>query len=184
MTDINKPSGAEPFDLRALIRDVAATSASPDPVVVAKEVERRIDPADAMTALSQALPVVVYHTGPIARSTPDQEGLAAHGMSVGGGAIPLARRSLTKQAVLREAWRRELDARVSVAPGHWKFLRDCTASDLGYSSALKDRIAAATAASAARERELAAALNEYDVTTVGELPDGVLARVLGGGAAA
>lgn len=157
MTDLDHPSSGEPFDLRALIRDVSATCTSPDPAVVAKEVERRIDPADAMTALSQALPVVVYHSGSAARSVPDQACRETHGRIVGGGATPTARPS-SKVAGIRDAWSRRLRERVSVGPEQWKFLGDCTAADLDYAAELRDQLARANAARASEYRDLAARL--------------------------
>src|ERR687893_609803 len=59
-----RPSGRRmnmpDFNLRELVRDVARAAETPDPHLLAKEVNRRIRKSDREAALEQALQVVVY----------------------------------------------------------------------------------------------------------------------------
>lgn len=166
-----------PFDLRALVREVAAESEAADPAIVAKEVERRLDRAALGEALAQALPIVVYHVAgrPATSPTPSpgQQQCDTHTGAAGGGPTS------SKVAAIRETWRRHLRDRVSVGPSEWKFLADCTADDLAYAAALRDDLAAANAARANWLRELAERVTNAGVERVEQLDDDQLAQHLG-----
>lgn len=62
------------FDLHTLIREVCDTSTIADPVTLAAEVSRRIDPADERVALDQALPTMVRHIVSLTRGSHSSPG--------------------------------------------------------------------------------------------------------------
>lgn len=170
------------FNLHSVIREVRDEMTSPDPRMLTKEVNQRIKPADRDTALEQALAIAVYNV--ISRSrystSPDDHAqVDAQDRDVGGG----PQRS-SKVAGIREAWRRVLESWTNTGPGpgEFKFLGDCTASDLEYTVSINEEHARRTLANAAKNRRLAELIAEHGVTVVRELPDETLARVLGGAA--
>jgi hypothetical protein len=165
------------FNLRALVRDVCATSTIPDPTMLAKEVNRRIRKADRDTALGQCLQIFVQHYVSLNRNSPSQSTGDPH-MSTAGGSTS------RKVTGIRDAWRRMLNDRIAVGsdPGAWKFLRDCTVTDLDYAASIREEHARRNADSAKRLRDLAELLTEHGATTVGALPESVLGPALGNAA--
>lgn len=171
------------FDLRALIRDVCATSTITDPATLAKEVGRRIGRNEQREALEQALPTIVQHVISRARGSLSSPGGQLTTDDQGAYAAGAPSRS-RKVAGIRETWRRMLRERLNVGPavGDWKFLADCTTADLAYAAQLREDHARRNAAKAAQLRRLAELLDEHQVTTVGELPEGDLGGALGAAA--
>jgi hypothetical protein len=164
------------FDLRALIREVRDTLPAPDPRLLAKEVHRRVRRSDLDSALAQALPALVYSMISSERSSSSPGGQLrddTHITAAAGGFVS------SKVAGIA-AWHRKLSNWINVGPNvdEWKLLRDCTASDLDYSASTKEEHARRVQAHATELRTLAALLTEHRVTTVGELPEAVLAPVL------
>jgi hypothetical protein len=156
------------FDLRALVREVCDHSTVADPLMLAKEVNRRIKQADRDAALESALPLVVQNELGRLR-------MRHH------APIPGTPQPSRKVAGIREMWRRTLRDRINVGPdvSDWKFLADCTAEDLDYAAALREEHARRNAARAAQYRRLAELLNGHGVSTVGELPESALKDGLG-----
>lgn len=164
------------FDLRALVRDVCATSTIADPGMLAKEVNRRIKKVDRDAALEQALRSFVHQVVSLNRNSPTSHvRVDTHLPRAGGGSTS------HKVAGIRNAWRRMLRDRVSVgpAPSDWKFLEQCTAPDLDYVASIREKLAQQNATAAATYRELQQLVTEHNVSTVGDLPESVLEPVLG-----
>ncbi|RZT87557.1 hypothetical protein EV383_4482 [Pseudonocardia sediminis] len=164
------------FNLRALIREVAESSTTPDPVQLADEVARRIGPKQRAEALAQALPIVVRNVVSLTRSpiTPD-----GHTRSERHDR-PAARGS-SKVAGIRDTWRRMLRDRIAVGPDQsdWKFLGECTVSDLEYAATIREEHARQNAARAVQFRELAERMQRNGVGTVADLPAHDLDDALG-----
>lgn len=153
--------------VKDLIQQARAELNDPDPGHIADAVMEMIDKTDYEAALHQTLRdyVRVYvrsvrHPG---HNRPDPAANSANS---------------SKQAKLREwgkQWsERELYTEVHVGGEGWKFLGDCTASDLEFAEQERYAIADAT-----RERgrwfgKVRAALDEHEVETVAELPEGVM----------
>lgn len=158
------------FDLRALVREVAAQSTTADPPSIAKQVLDRIDRRHSRVALEQALPTIVQHVISRGRSAVGAEPAAGQllgdtqKITAGGG------RS-AKVAGIRDWWRRQLDTQVAVGPERtdWKFLRDCTATDLDYAAGIREHLARSNALAAERMRKLAEDLRATGVETVADL---------------
>jgi hypothetical protein len=167
------------FNLRVLVRDVCDSSTIPDPALLAKEVNRRIQKADRDAALEQALRVFVQNVISRARNSPgghttlDTQAIRATGGSTSH-----------KVAGIRNAWRRMLQDRIAVGSdlGAWKFLRDCTAVDLDYAASIREDHARQNAARARQLRQLAELLVTHNAATVSALPDDVLGPALGAAA--
>lgn len=176
------------FDLRTIVRDICADSDVADPVVLAGIVLDNISAEDTRTALEQALPTVVRTF--VARSRgshqapePSTDDVPAPRQSTEQRSPVPAPRTAAPSWKVR-AIRTEhaaLGERYPVAPGGvWKFLRACTSADLTYAAELRENHAAATAANAAKLRELDKMLSEYGVDTVAELPESVIADIMNG----
>lgn len=160
------------FDLRALVREVAAASTTADPPSIAKQVLDRIDRRHSREALEQALPTIVQHVISRGRNAAGADPAADHpkdatqGRIVGGG-------HSAKVAGIREWWRRQLNTMVAVgpAPDDWKRLRDCTATDLDFAAEIREHLARSNAAAAERMRDLAADLRRTGAATVADLAE-------------
>lgn len=158
------------FNLNALVREVAARSTTADPPSIAKQVLDRIERRNSRVALEQALPTIVQHVISRGRSAVDAEPTTGQGRfvnqrtNVGGG------RS-AKVAAIREWWRAQLNTPLAVGPARsdWKFLRDCTATDLDYAAGLREELARSNALAAERMRKLAEDLRAAGVETVADL---------------
>lgn len=171
------------FDLHTLIREVCDASTIANPVTLAVEVGRRIDPADERAALDQALPTVVRHIVSLARGSHSSPG--GHS-NCGTQEVPAAGANHSRKVAGIRAYGRRLRERISVGPTitEWKFLGDCTATDLEYAATVNDNNARWNTAKAAEKRRLAAALAANSVNTVRELPTDILTAALEGEAAA
>lgn len=177
------PSAGSPdFDLRALVRDVCATSTVADPGMLAKEVSSRIRKADRDTALEQALRAFVHQI--ISRDRHSTTSLTSQGTRDTQAETAGGRTTSRKVAGIRDAWRRMLRDRIAVGvdPGAWKFLADCTTTDLDYAATIREENARQNTARAQQLRDLAALLTEHGVSTVAELPETVLGPALGAAA--
>jgi hypothetical protein len=153
---------------------VLDTSPSADPVDIARDVLARIAVEDTREALRQSLVSIVRNEISLSRmrqATTDTQEVHAHPAQPGRPVRTHADHS-------REAWRRHLDDRMPGADG-WKRLREFTATDLEAAAAFREGLAAANAAEADRLRALQKALDDSDVTTVGDLDDDTLAELLG-----
>ncbi len=172
------------FDLRALVREVRDSMTIADMELLAKEVNRRIKRPDRDTALEQALAMVIpqvisshrYHPS----SPSDHREFDTHTPPVAGGLQPSR-----KVAAIRAAngWRKILDNTwINVGPGiaGCKILRNCTITDLMYSVSVKEMHIQHVAANVTIEKRLITLVKEHHVTIVGELPEPVLAEVIGG----
>ena len=160
------------FDLRALIREVADASAVADPGVLVAEVSARIGSRDRAAALDQCLRSVVIQTLSQMRMSSNSPGghpaRDTHATAAAGGSPS------SKVAGIREYWRGVLRERISVGDGEWKFLAECTETDLDFAAGLREDHAARTLAQAERLRRLGKLLVEHGADTVGDLPDDVL----------
>lgn len=156
------------FDLRKLVREVCENSEVADPAQLAKEVNQRIKRQERDAALEAALPLFV-------RVELGQMRMSTHRVRPGP-------QSSRKVAGIRETWRRMLRDRINVGPdvSDWKFLADCTATDLDYAASIREENARRNAARAEQYRQLAELLEEHGVATVGELPDETLGTALDG----
>jgi hypothetical protein len=177
-------STATAFNLRALIREVLATSALPDPGALAKEVSERVPDEHLREAFEEMLRTYVTNTitggrklfpGPANGSlheTPAPKG--------GRRSRPVGRSS--KVAGIREAWREALRQRVNIgpAPEDWKFLADCGADDLAFAETVRREVAARNLANADQFKGLRELLAEHGAEQVRDLPDSVLADYFGG----
>ena len=168
------------FDLRALIREVAAASTVADPSVLVAEVSARIAPGDRGAALDQCLrSVVVVMLSQMRmslRSTGGQNGGDTHARPAAGGSPS------HKGARIREHWRRALRETIYVSVAEWKFLAECTVTDLDFAAGVRENNAAWNMVQAERLRRLGKLLAEHGADTVGDLPDDVLRGGLEGDA--
>lgn len=159
------------MDVAELIQHTRRELANPDPHRVADAVMEAIPEGEYEAVLRRMLPEYVrVHM----RRT-------AHPGSSGGASA--SGHASGRQAHMRELgrqWReRKLFTEIHVGEHSWKFLGDCTAVDLGFAENERYEIADAT-----RERgrwfgKVRAALEEHGVATVAELPDEVIAKLLG-----
>ncbi len=85
-----------------------------------------------------------------------------------------------KVAGIRQAWRQHLKTIVNITDDEAKPLMDCTAEDCRRAEKARREKADVLHDAADRWEEWADLLDEYGVTTMGELPPEVLARILGG----
>ena len=156
------------FNLRDFVKEILDASDDPDPAKVANEVLDRLPKRHYRDALEQSLSQYVRVIGNDARragkpATPEPTQTGARSWKV---------------TAIREQWRKTLETRVHVEDG-WKFLRDMTADDLTYAAQERDSIASRNLAWARHYRHLGRLVDGHGVKTVGDLPDGVLAEVLG-----
>jgi hypothetical protein len=164
------------FSLSVLVGEVCRDSDILVPDLLAKEVNRRIRKADREAALQEALEAyvgqyVARHRSSFSIPPGGQTGLDTHRTCAAGG-------HSHKVAAIRDI-ARSLRDRVSVGPGEWKFLADCTAENLAYAAAMREEHARRTYARAQQYRRLGELLDEHGVSTVGELPRSVLGDELG-----
>lgn len=186
------------FNLNSLIREVLATSLMPDPHDVSEEVLRRITNDQLRPALRQCLPALVgdyarRHLNnadrPHFRSPQANPTAAAAISSAPVAAFPeraakaeIKPRQITrspKVAAYRELGQQWLRARVYVSadPREWKFMGDCTFTDLMFMAAQRRDQAERTNAKAAEYERLADLMQAHDVTRVRDLPADVLRGV-------
>lgn len=152
------------FSLRAVVQAVLAESGTEDRQQLVKEVEHLVARKDAAEALRQALPAFVHQV--------------MTGSRYGAFTPPAASRPSgrsPKVTAIREAWRRHLEARYTVADGGWRKLGDFGHADLLYKAAELEAKARENTARAAVMTELAATLAGHSAARVRDLPDDVLA---------
>jgi len=160
------------FDLRALIREVADASTVADPGVLVAEVSARIGARDRGAALEQCLRSVVIQTLSQMRMSSHSPGGHSRRDAQAPGAAGGSPSS--KVAEIREYWRGVLRETIRVGVGEWKFLGECTETDLDFAAGVREDHAARTLAQAERLRRLGKLLAEHSADTVGDLPDDVL----------
>lgn len=150
------------FDLGHVVKLVCEESTEADPNRLAELVLGSIPPSHYYDALAEALPQVVRHH--VVSSRP-------------AIVVPPSKASGVGKSWRRQ-WRRQLDARIAMGDRlngrDWKLLRDCTAADLRGAAMLRREQAKRMTENADALEELAALLDEYDVETVGELPEDVV----------
>lgn len=152
------------IDLKAVIRQVLESSASRSIHKLIKEVVERIRDEDMHDALAQALHQVILSEMSLLRNRPIE---TPRPSGVGNRRIRLGQSLAMK-----------LDSRVPMGDGSTKLLRELTCDDLNFAAARREAQASALLDRAEEFRRLATALAENSVTTVGELPEGVLLELL------
>lgn len=166
------------FNLRALVREVAATSTMNDPGDIAEEVAKRIARKDTAEALRQALRVfvrqVISEQRPHSIGAPSSPVTSPKFRSAG----PAANRS-AKVAAIRDGWQKHLRARYHVGDGQWSQLGDCGREQLDYIATFLDNQAAQKQAKARSIRRLAEAVTEHEVKRVRDLPAELLMTAFG-----
>jgi hypothetical protein len=169
------------FNLRHLVRDVVASSPSPDYPLIAKEAARRIPPEHLEAALITALTEYVRHYATTIRPTIS---VLAAPVQLAESAAPARRPGQSPKVIgIRQAWRRYLDAPFGTATGQ-KWLGDCDAADLIFIAEDLEKKAAENVAKATGIRGLREEMGRHKAARVRDLPDVVLAAYLAGGAAA
>ena len=158
------------FSLRKLATEIWSEMGGCEYHVLAKELARRIRPADREVALSEALVQWSY----LFNATVGHASPPATGQGEGGAGQQNSGRS-RKVAAIRADWQRRMTRHISTADGQ-KALADCTAEDLVFNAEVLESLATANQRKAAWERRLAAAVEEHGVKKVRELPDEALAE--------
>lgn len=165
------------FNLRALVREVAAASKAADPGDLAEEVFPKIPRKEMASAVREMLRTYVRIVLGESRSVGHlaQEGVGSPGDDVSR----TAGRSL-KVAAIREAWRARLTDRIHTGPAStaWKLLGDCTADDLLFAADERRHVAERTLSRAVFYERLAEVVKDHGVTSVKELPDDALSSHL------
>lgn len=154
------------FDLRGLIRDVLTTSDSPDPGVIAAEVNERTPAKYLREAYRQTLRDfvrVMAHAHPT--SPPTRSETTPKEASSAGSRTTLS----TKVASIREYALRQ---RYHVE-GKWMFLGDMTRDDLLFAANERYRLAHANHEAAEGLSRIAEALSLHEVNRVRDLPPDV-----------
>lgn len=151
------------FDLGHVVKLVCEESTEADPNRLAELVLGSISPSNYYDALAEALPQVVRHHVVSSRPTLD---------------LPARSKKTPGVGVSWRKWQCLLDARIAMGDREngrdWKFLRDCTATDLVNAAGLRRRQAKRMEENAEALEKLATLLCEYGVETVGDLPEHVV----------
>ncbi len=179
------------FDLRQTVRDVAGHTSETDPARIAEAVFDAIDSDDRAAALAAALPIVVTQVLGQMRMSARRPAW----LHEGGSGAPRKPRDTTRPAgsakvaaIRHEMWRRRLRENIWVGAdgGHArKFLADCTVADLDRAIGLRRTIAGRNLSMAEDYQRLRTALDaDARAKVVADLPEAVLASLLGGEAAA
>lgn len=173
-TTTAQSSAGTSFNLRSLVREVAANSTLRDPGALAEEVAKHIPAEHVAEALRQCLRVFVRQI--VSEDRP-------HG-SVGRAGIspPVQSSRSSKVSAIRDGWQRQLRARYAVGDGAWEFLGECTREHLTFIATELDKQASQKEAKARGMRGLAAALEEHEVERVKDLPAELLMNSLGAAA--
>lgn len=163
-------------NIGAIIREVVQESTSPDPEIIAKEVLSRLTVPDQLLVFEQILTERVADELRAIRYR--NKAHAKRGdKTVGSG----GRRSggpSRHVAAVRELWRERLRESIAVGDRQYRFLGDCTAADLTWAAEFRNVQAKKNRALATWFDDLAALVEQHDVATVGELPEGVLRTYL------
>lgn len=165
------------FSLRALVREVAKTSALADPGALAKEVAKRVPDEHIRDAFEEMLRGFVRECASSDRLFPFPSPQAE--------SLPSAGRPNTrswKREGIHAKWARAMRERVHVGPAasDWKFFGDCDLADLDFMASERQRLAEANQAKADQYVKLRALLVEHGAETVRDLPEGVLDAAFGG----
>ncbi len=166
MTDARTP--------RSLILAIAAGTGETDPAVIGEK-------AAAETTAAELRGFYTHVMRDYAREVLTQHRTWQGAASA--SATPAAPGKGQSRAVqVRDAWRRLLDARMHVGgEERWLFLRDCTRDHLLFCVQERKEQAAAMLGAADRYQRLADALAEHKrAKIVADLPNSVLAKILGG----
>ena len=157
------------FSLRRLATEVWDEMDGCEYHVLAKELARRIRPADREAALGEALVQWAYaFNTTVGHASPP-------GTGQGEGAGQQNSGRSRKVAAIRADWQRRMTRHISTADGQ-KAIGDCTAEDLIFNAEVLETLASANQRKAAWERRLAAAVEEHGAGCVRELPDEALAE--------
>lgn len=161
------------FSLRAMARQVWDEMGSPDYHALAKEIARRVPAAKREAALNEALVEYARHFVVGLRPT-------ARRVRPGAGQRNSARSA--KVTAIRRTWP-QLRATYLTKDGQ-KALGDCTRADVVFIAEHLERKARENQRKAGWMRDVATALGQAKVQRVRDLPDDVLAGLLGEGEAA
>lgn len=172
------------FNLRALIREVAADSKAADPGAVAEEVARRISAKQLRAAFLEMLRPFVVQTlsqHRLITVPPQHHEAPRHSTPQPPASSGRPGTRSWKRDGVRDHWAKVLQERVhvGVGPTDWKFLGDCDADDCLFISAERRRLAEANLAAAQKFDALAKLLTKHKVQTVRELPRDALTDHLG-----
>lgn len=152
---------SEASDFRALVRTHLLDSAEADPSVIAGKVLEQLTDAECRIALAATLDAYIHGVSSSSdravRRAPLIKGPSRPQRVAGWYAMTLSTRML--------------------AGDTWKFLRDCTASDLHEAAALRYRTAAAVTAEADRWVRLADVMENASASTVADLDETALRSV-------
>lgn len=159
------------FDIRAAVREVIDTTDLTDPGDIALKVAENVPSKHLREVLAAVLRDFVrieFHAydrrRPSAEPTTERH--------------PRGPRSAKVGAI--RAWARLLRKPVAVEANVWKQFGECTLDDLGFLAEDRRRNAAESVAAAERFDKYSAAMAEYGVATVADLPDDVIASIEGG----
>lgn len=158
------------FSLRKLARETWDDLGGADYHILAKEIERRVQPGDRDAALDEALTEYARQFC---------VGLRPPARKAGAGQRNSARSA--KVSGIRQAWP-ELRAHIFTKDGQKSYGR-CSPADLIFHAELLEKQARQNQAKASWERDLAATIIAHKVTLVENLPDDVLEQFFRGAAA-
>lgn len=173
---------APAFDLKALIREVAAESAHADPGALAEEVDKRVPDEHLREAFREMLRQFVRQMVVTSRTFPAPTVRDAAEPAQASSPAPArpANRSWKRNGIYK--WASVLRERVHVGVGaaDWKFLGDCDREDLGFIAEERRALAEANIVKAEQYEKLRALLDEHRAATVRELPEQALEDTFGG----
>jgi hypothetical protein len=167
-------SAGTSFNLRSLVREVAANSTLRNYDDLTAEVAKRIAEDQIAEALRQALRSFVRQV-----VVEDRPHRTAEASAI---SPPVTSSRSSKVAGIRDGWQRHLRARYSVGGGQLERLGDCTRDQLIFIASHLDAKAEMNASKARGMRSLAAALTEQGVERVKDLPAELLMNSLGAAA--
>jgi hypothetical protein len=154
------------LNLRERIRAILTDTGEADPGIVADKVVAELSSRQLRPALGQTMRALVREV------IRDDRGTAVTHTQ------PAPGQGRSRARAVAEAWRAHLRDRVFVGDT-WRLLGDCTAADVQFLVDDRRRKAAELVATADRYDGLRAAMVEYGVERVVDLPDAVLAATLG-----
>lgn len=155
------------FNLHDLAVGVIEASEVAGPTAIAKQVADQIPNEHLRVAVEQALPRFVMGIVSNHRVRPSLTESTAESTAESSRADGTSR----YVSRLASTWQKMLREQVAVAPGEWKFMRDCGISDLEYAAAVREELGRQNFASAAWHRDMIEQLKLHNVGTVGELPE-------------
>jgi hypothetical protein len=143
------------YDVIAEFRRALKGSTDPDPANVARQVAAAVPSRMLREALARALVMLAPTIAGALRR----------------GALNVAPRAgRNRWATARKAYdEHQLNQRVSLPGGGWKFMRDCTAEDLRQAAGMRRQHARSVIAQARRFESIADLLDKRGAQTVGDL---------------